>query len=245
MAKTRTPIPRPAASRPDQPTHQAYTELQQAYDRFNHELFDGQLRPCLITLQRKGARVMGYFSPTRFEQVDGIARTDEIAMNPMHFKHKGVIEVLQTLAHEMCHLWQAQLGTPSRRAYHNKQWAAKMIAIGLMPSDTGKPGGNTVGQHMADYPIPDGPFLAASKRLLAEGFKITWYDRAADALYAPKPPEDPAAEGDDTDEAAPAPPASGKRVKFTCPACRANAWGKAQLKLVCGDCQTPFQRKAR
>ena len=58
------------------------------------------------------------------------------------------------------------------------------------------------------------------------------------------PPEDPA-EDDDADEATPAPTASGKRVKFTCPGCRANAWGKAQLKLICGACQEPFRRSPR
>jgi hypothetical protein len=34
---------------------------------------------------------------------------------------------------------------------------------------------------------------------------------------------------------------SGKRVKFTCPGCEANAWGKATLALICGLCQEPFE----
>lgn len=43
------------------PTTTAYSELQQAFDHFNMELFEGLLPPCLITLQRK-KRTMGYFS---------------------------------------------------------------------------------------------------------------------------------------------------------------------------------------
>lgn len=50
----------------DLPTVQAYAELQSAYDFFNAALFEGQLPPCLMTLQRKGANVRGYFSAERF-----------------------------------------------------------------------------------------------------------------------------------------------------------------------------------
>jgi hypothetical protein len=34
---------------------------------------------------------------------------------------------------------------PKRRNYHNKEWAAKMIALGLMPSSTGMVGGKITG----------------------------------------------------------------------------------------------------
>ena len=29
---------------------------------------------------------------------------------------------------------------------------------------------------------------------------------------------------------------SGNRVKYTCPDCGANAWGKGGLHLICADC---------
>ena len=34
---------------------------------------------------------------------------------------------------------------------YNKEFAEKMMSVGLMPSTTGKPGGKTVGQKMSDY----------------------------------------------------------------------------------------------
>lgn len=122
------------------PTATQYSRLQQAYDFFNAELFGGQLPPCLITLQRQ-KRVMGYFSRRRFVDAE-MNFTDEIAMNPEFFGREVVVEVLQTIVHEMCHLWQCHLGKPGRRAYHNQEWADKMESIGLMPSSTGKPGGS-------------------------------------------------------------------------------------------------------
>jgi hypothetical protein len=41
------------------PTTQAYAELQQAFEHYNVELFDGQIPRCLITMQRE-KRTYGY-----------------------------------------------------------------------------------------------------------------------------------------------------------------------------------------
>jgi len=99
------------------PTEQAYTELQHAYDFFNRQLFNGQLPPCLITLQRKN-RTYGYFSGERWDDKAG-AIIDEIALNPVHFATRSTDDVLSTLVHEMVHLWQHHFGKPSRSSYHN------------------------------------------------------------------------------------------------------------------------------
>ena len=146
------------------PTTETYSELQQAYDAFNQALFDGILPNCLITLQRE-KHTCGYFSSGRFASVDG-KLTDEIAINPSYFAVTPIIEVLQTLVHEMAHLWQYHFGNPGRGRYHNKEWADKMESIGLMPSSTGKPGGAKTGDCMADYAIEGGLFLQSCNCLL-------------------------------------------------------------------------------
>ena len=134
-------------------------------------------------------------------------------------------EVLSTLAHEMVHQWQAYYGSPSRSAYHNKEWADKMESIGLMPSDTGKPGGKRTGQQMTHYIITGGLFEQACSSLLSDGFRLAWGEITDDL-------------GDDDLTTKPGGGGKGKttRVKFTCPRCQANAWGKPSLKLICGDC---------
>jgi SprT-like family len=208
------------------PTAEAYGELQDAYDYFNRELYDNQLPPCLITLQRRSKSTLGYFSHKQFRCLrDGRITTDEIALNPLHFDGRAVIDVLATLAHEMAHLWQAHFGKPSRSGYHNRQWAAKMASIGLMPSHTGQPGGRKTGQQMTHYPIAGGCFDKATAALLASGFRLSWADAAA------RPQA-----GDDA-----TPVKSGIRVKYMCPSCAANAWGKSGLRLICGDCAASMQ----
>ncbi|MDV7546791.1 SprT-like domain-containing protein [Acinetobacter baumannii] len=161
----------------NKPTPELYEALQQAYDAFNHALFNGKLDNSLITLQRQ-ANTYGYMSYNRFISTGNKdAYTHELALNPEYFGVKPLVEVLQTMVHEMCHLWQWQYGTPSQKSYHNREWAEKMESIGLMPSDTGRVGGKKTGQKMADYPIVGGRFLAVSNELHSRGVIVAWYDR--------------------------------------------------------------------
>jgi predicted SprT family Zn-dependent metalloprotease len=158
------------------PTEEAYAELQTAYDYFNKHLFDDQLPQCLITFQRQ-SKTMGYFSSNRFVSPKTGVQVDEIAMNPEYFPSYPLIEIMQTLVHEMCHMWQFHFGSPSRRTYHNAEWADKMESIGLMPTSTGTVGGAKVGQKMSDYPISNGRFQRHTLELFKTGFIISWFDR--------------------------------------------------------------------
>jgi predicted SprT family Zn-dependent metalloprotease len=209
-----------------QPTQEAYTELQTAYDHFNRHLFDGALPPCLITLQRK-KRTYGYFSSKRFVNRHGVM-TDEIAMNPEFFS-LPITETLQTLVHEMAHLWQAHCGDPGRGRYHNQEWASKMESMGLMPSNTGKPGGAKTGDQMMDYPIEGGRFEVVAGQLITESFTVSWVDRFKATEAAPG--------GTDGGEGgAGVKVDKSNRLKYHCPSCRAQVWGKPGLKVRCGEC---------
>jgi len=194
-----------------------YASLQQAYDHFNAALFAGQLPDCLITLQRKkGAR--GYFWGAIFTARAGAGQTDEIAMNPEMFDRTD-IEILSTLAHEMVHLWQHHFGKPTRAAYHNKEWAAKMRFIGLVPSATGQPGGKPTGQRMTHYIEPSGPFAAEAARLITGGFVLRWQ-----------------AQGQGDGASATAKKKNKSKTKYTCCDCGQNAWARPDARLLCGDC---------
>lgn len=241
------------------PTAQNYAELQLAYDHFNQALFEGSLPACLITLQRE-KKTCGYFSSERFADLDG-QTTDEIALNPAYFAVVPLVETMQTLVHEMVHLWQAHFGDPGRGRYHNAEWADKMEAIGLMPSSTGKPGGKRTGDRMADYAIEDGPFLKACAELMTKNFRLSWYDRypAPDLVAVGQQSEgmrlSAAVGGGSTPSqtqsvqsslvvrsaiSTPAAASSATRMKFTC-GCGQNLWGKPSLRVRCLACNDVFK----
>lgn len=231
-----------------------YVTLSDCYDVFNERLFDGMLRGCVLTFEDRGQH-FGYYREKGFVGREG-ERRDEICLNPSFFlASTGDLELLQTLVHEQAHQWQYQFGTPSRRTYHNREWANKMLSIGLIPSTTGKPGGSMVGQKMADYPQEGGQFLRIAGEVLASKQLIRWYKegtvirRAQEYAAAPAdevPPmvammaalmPSPAA-GPAVDQAATSgkPAATPSKVSYRCPDCKARAWGKPGLSLICGKC---------
>ena len=196
------------------PTPKTYDNLQSAYDKFNDQLFSGELPPCLITMQRQ-ASTLGYFAPKRFG--DDKTITDEIALNPTFFREKGSEKTLSTLVHEMVHLWQHHCGKPSRTGYHNKEWANKMRSVGLIASDTGEPGGREVGQRMTHYIEAGGRFQAVFKTLNFE------------PLYS-----DLWSENETQKKAAKAKAKS--KTRYCCPLCGLNAWAKPDVRIICADC---------
>jgi predicted SprT family Zn-dependent metalloprotease len=222
-----------------QPTPETYAELQAAFDHFNQVLFDGALPPCLITLQRE-RNTDGYYSNSRFVGRASGELVDEIAMNPAYFAIRPIRETLQTLVHEMVHQWQAHFGKPGRGRYHNREWADKMEAIGLMPSDTGAPGGRRTGDYMSDYVIKGGAFDRAARDLMTRAFTLSWLDRFPPQEPAPEVMAQAGAELAATTKLVELPPPGGRqgnrsnRVKYRCPSCGAQAWGKPNLRLLCG-----------
>jgi hypothetical protein len=198
------------------PTVDQFAAFQGMYDYFNGALFGGTLHPVILNFSR-AAGSLGFFAPERWEQ--GARTTHEISLNPAHLATRDARDVASTLVHEMAHCWQQEHGTPSARGYHNKEWAAKMDAIGLVPSATGEPGGPRVGFKMTHYIADGGPFARAFARM-PRGFLLPWSSWEPDGGRKKKGPS----------------PKS--KTKYTCPRCGANAWGKPELHLVCGDDHT-------
>lgn len=197
-------------------TQAQYEAFQTAYDFFNAELFGNALPHVLVTLQRHaGAR--GYFAPERFSGRGRAATAHELAMNPDSFIGRSDEDILSTLAHEMAHVWQQAHGTPPRRCYHDRQWAAKMKEIGLPPSDTGAPGGKETGQHMTHYIAAGGAYAKAYAKLAKTGLRLDWesFPQSRGAARKAK---------------------KASKTKFTCPDCGQNAWAKPDALLACYAC---------
>jgi predicted SprT family Zn-dependent metalloprotease len=139
-----------------------------------------------------------------------------LALNPDNFVDRTDIEILSTLVHEQCHLYQIMVGSPPRKGYHDKEWGAIMKEIGLYPSSTGEPAGREVGQRMSHYiiqggkfEITAGAFLLGGKKLLLESIPIPKVEREKKKT----------------------------REKFLCPTCQQSAMAKKTARLMCADCK--------
>ena len=199
-----------------------YKLLDDAYKSFNQKLFNNELPECMIVLHRR-KNSYGYFHAERFIDRQSIKKTkkqkeiksfDELALNPDDFNRPD-IAILSTLAHEMAHVWRHRCSgrKPSRGGYHDKVWVKKMEEIGLMPSSTGKEGGKKTGQKVSHYIIKDGKFerhclqFLKNKTIKLSSFQV---------LTMGKERKD--------------------KLKYSCPSCGMNVWGKKGLNIDCGDC---------
>lgn len=202
----------------NRPTDQQFGAYQAAYQYFNEKLFGGTLAPCLLNFSRKNG-MGGFFWAQKWATVDGTT-THEISINP-DILTLPVEFIMSILVHEQAHQWQYEQGKPSRNGYHNQEWAAKMVSLGLIPSDTGKPDGKQVGQKMSHYVQAGGAFEVAFKSM-PESFILPW--RSAGQGEKEKAKKKKA-----------------NKSKYTCPGCSANVWGKPELNVICGDCGERFE----
>jgi predicted SprT family Zn-dependent metalloprotease len=197
------------------PTQEQFAAYQNLFEYFNNFLFQGSLPNVVLNFSRK-AKTHGFFAPERWSSKGGDSedKIHEISLNPQTLA-RDPKDVLSTLVHEMAHLWQQVFGKPSRSGYHNKEWAAKMKEIGLIPSSTGAPGGKETGQNMTHYIEDKGPYEVAYKEL-PEEYLMPFI--AHEGLGATKK-------------------STNSKVKYSCLGCGSNVWGKPNLNIMCGDCQ--------
>ena len=216
----------------NKPTIQNMTSFQAAFDFFNQELFGNSLPQVILNFSRSGSSTIAFYAPKRWAQEGRLVdqdSLDEISLNPIHLG-RTMEEIFSSLVHEMVHLWQFAQGSPSRRSYHNKEWASKMKEVGLQPNDgTGK----ETGQKVSHTIIAEGRFQMAFQAM-PESHGLPW------RVFV---------EGDHNDggEAGKKSPVtkskgkSGKRFKYSCPECQTNIWGKEGLRVLCGECEVEFQ----
>ena len=187
------------------------------FDYYNKELFEGKLNDCMINMSRqKGAA--GFFAPENWKN-NAKKKIHEISLNPDHLDRFDVLWHA-TLVHEMVHLWQQDNGKPSRANYHNWQWARKMEEIGLVPSNTGKPGGKKTGQGMTHYIADNGLFIEAFNRLSEKELKYAPYPYPSKNKTANK---------------------TASKLKYECP-CGNKVWGKPGLIIICAACNQNFDQ---
>jgi hypothetical protein len=198
------------------PTEAQYRAYLAAYEHFNLALFNGRLPHVVLTLA-KHARSLGYFAPRRWGQPSQSSNDiGEIALNPEHLRTRSSRDSASTLVHEMVHVWQESYGSPSRRGYHNKQWADEMERVGLMPSDTAEIGGKRTGQRVSHYVIEGAAFDRAFAALGTEWLLPFVSGVAGSGATKGK---------------------GAARPKYEC-GCGQAAWGKPGLLLICAICKS-------
>jgi len=226
-----------------------FQTLDDLYAFYNAKLFGSSLPECIVNLSRR-ARTYGFFVPNLWASHDPEAsepeeHVHEISLNPDHMMRPS-IQWHSTFVHEMVHLWQHECGKPSRLAYHNKEWACKMMDVGLLPTDNGQPDGKMTGQNVGHLIISGGLFETVFNSLDPddlESLRLKYLPVASlSASGKNKPDGDDGEGGDDSGDGSDTSKTkskSGTRIKYTCD-CGNNIWARSDLNILCLDCDSRY-----
>ena len=219
------------------PTEEQFNALNGAYKYFNRVLFGNKLPNCMLNFSRK-KNTHGFLAPERWRRIGSIKHNiHEISLTPTTL-YRTPIEIFSTLVHEQAHLWQWEFGSPSRNGYHNKEWADKMMEVGLIPSDTGKEGGKKTGQNMTHLIEKEGRYEKAFQKM-AKKYTLPFTSLEGDLMKSLLKGID--GKNEPSAKLKRLRPPSRKKTKYTCPNCKCNVWGKPELKLICGECDSNYQ----
>lgn len=124
-------------------SQELYTELYRAFDVFNEIFADNKLPKVVITIQESGRRnAYGWFGNGFWTDRLAGQAVPEINLSAEYMSrgHEGLLE---TLLHEMAHLWNAtviEVKDCSGGQYHNKHFKTAAERFGLEVSRDGKRG---------------------------------------------------------------------------------------------------------
>lgn len=130
-------------SSPASRSQQLHNELYRAFDFFNNVFADGKLPKVVITIQESGRRnAYGWFGNGFWTDRLAGDHVPEINLSAEYLS-RGSNGLLETLLHEMAHLWNAtveNIRDCSGGQYHNKHFKTAAERFGLKVSRDGKRG---------------------------------------------------------------------------------------------------------
>jgi len=168
-----------------------------------------------------------------YREQDGLALHHRINLNLL-YADRPIAEILRSLAHELCHLWQNIYGKPPASPgpdnYHNSEFRRKMQEAGI-----------PCNKHGVSLGMEE-PFVSFLKELGVEVDTCPFKQE----VEIPQTPSIPTDGSDSTPASRSGSRRSGSRLKpWACKCPRAKVWAsiKVELKATCNKCHSPFQRQ--
>lgn len=220
-----------------------------AIDHFNALLFDGALRPAVVTYRTHHG--IGTFHPYFLRPENG-SEWVELALNANVLAAATDERRLALLVRLLVFQAQWQAGTLGRRQWENRDYRARMEIVGMPVSHDVR--GDGIRGHFVIN--PSGAFAQAARRWLATDAARDWrrlFAGTCDDTIALTPsyrarmrhPEASCEEQDRPQLLAPLGVMLRARyatkVAYRCPGCGIQVWGKPFLRVLCAPCDCPLQ----
>ena len=226
-----------------------YAKIQTVIDEIDARFFSGkgkQKIPQVVFAinTRCKSCVLAFVQPDSLYDKNTDKKLQYMAINPDYF-NRDVGEIISTICHELCHVYEnAYLHIP-RGGYHDKQWAELMTECGLEPIYN-----NTSKTSVHHKVIKDGVFEEYIKQFKEEHgedfFNIVSYSseiqrKTRKALGIEEGEGEDEPKPDNADK--PVKKYNRNKIKYVCPSCSAKVWGKSGLSIRCIDCDEDFEEE--
>ena len=226
-----------------------YSKIQLVIDELDKNFFSGKGKqpvPEVVFAINNTchACVTAFVSPDALYDKKNDKKLQYIGINPKHL-NRDISEILATICHELCHVYENAYIHIPRGGYHDKQWTELMKDCGLCPVLLNK------SKTSVSTKITEGGefenFIKEFREKYSEDyFNIVEYSPAIehqtkialgieegdDFVY-----DTPRADNADK----PVKKYNRNKIKYTCPSCKVSLWGKGSLNIICGNCNEQLE----
>lgn len=228
-----------------------YAKIQAVIDELDSTFFSGNGKECIPELvfainNQCRACVTAFVSPDALYDKLNNKKLQYLGINPKYLDRDSS-EILATICHELCHIYENAYIHIPRGGYHDRQWAELMESCGLTPVFLNK-SKTTVSTKIVEGGAFE-EFVRTFKEKYGEDyFNIVEYSieiehktKVALGIEEGDDTEDNSPKADNADK--PVKKYNRNKIKYTCPDCGVKVWGKPGLHIECSDCACSFEEE--
>ena len=227
-----------------------YAKIQTVIDLLDKRFFSGAKKekiPQLVFAINNKCRscVVAYVQADALYDKKTDTKLQYMGINP-DYLDRNIGEILSTVCHELCHVYEHAYIHIPRGGYHDKQWAELMRDCGLEPKYL-----NSSKTAVTHTIMKDGAFEKFisdfTEKYGEDYFNIVSYS----AEIVRRTRKELGIEDDDSDDGTPRPDNADKpikkynrnKIKYVCHGCGLKVWGKAGLSVSCNECMETLEEE--
>lgn len=223
-------------------TKQFTDKLSFVIEKLSYTFFESKgkykIPDVFFTLSNKcGDLVTAYVASNSLYNKENKKVINYLGINPK-WLNRELKEVLATVCHELCHVYENTYIHIPRGAYHDKQWEQLMLDCGLKPIYMNKSKTGVATQIIEGGEFDS--FVNSFKEEFGEDyFNLVEYSTEIENQLRKNIEgiEDiPRADNADKQRKK----YNRNKTKYVCPSCECKLWGKAGLDIYCNTCDCDF-----
>lgn len=231
-------------------SQELYSKIQTVIDLIDKRFFSGAKRekiPQVVFAINNKCRscVVAYVQADALYDKKTDTKLQYMGINP-DYLDRPIGEIVSTICHELCHVYEHAYIHIPRGGYHDKQWAELMRDCGLEPKYL-----NSSKTAVSHTIIKDGEFDKFVSEFV-EKYGADYFNIVSYSAEIKRRTRKELGLGDEEDDGdTPKPDNADKpikkynrnKIKYTCRSCGMKVWGKSGLSIHCNECDEDLEEE--